>query len=469
MTPQHGDRSRALLRLLGVLPSQIAARWRASELIRPRLISILHLLSGNVGNLALMMASLALATRALQQHDFGIMVIVLAIGRVSERLIRFESWQPLVRFVALEEKAGDRDRIASLYAYGLLLDLGGSLTAALLSIGFAWLAGKAVGLRPDDVPLVAIYAVAIGCNVRGMASAALRLAGRFRSLAYVQLVSCLVRLGLSGALLVLGAGLTGFIIAWTVSQVLDAILFNVLGFRALHDGGIPNPLRADRRHLARRFPGFMQFAVTTNVSSMMRTITHEMDTLMVSTFAGAATAGLYYLSRRIAKVAQTAGEMIQTVIYPDLARLWNQGDGAAFRRVVTMLQAGLAGIACCAIAACWLIGKPAVGAAFGPGYAESYPMLLIQLFAVLLTLHSAPSRSALLAMNRPAEVLLASMLSTGLFVVTAVTLIPRHGGIGANIAHVVAALLIAGLLDVAFWRGVRTRKASAMSSMGADA
>lgn len=469
MRPVSTDGPRAFMRSVRFDPARLALRWRQSELVRPRLISILHLLSGSLGNVTLMMASLAVATRALHQHDFGVMVVVLSIGRVCERLIRFESWQPLVRFVALEEQHGDQDRIASLYAYGLLLDLGGSLAAALLSVGFAYVAGTAVGLRPEDVPLVAIYAVAIAFNVRGMASAALRLAGRFRILAYVQLVSCLVRLALSGALLMLGAGLAGFILVWTVSQILDAVLFNMLGFAALRRSGIPSPLRADRRHLAQRFPGFMRFAVTTNVSSMMRTMTHEMDTLLVSTFAGAATAGLYYLSRRIAKVAQTAGDMIQTIIYPDLARLWTHGDGASFRRVVTMLQAGLAGIACFAIAACWLIGKPAIGAAFGPGYADSYPMLLIQLFAVLLTLHSAPSRSALLAMNRPGAVLMASVLSTGLFLLTAFALIPKHGGIGANIAHVAAALLIAALLDIAFWRGVRKRPRRASKPLGADA
>jgi O-antigen/teichoic acid export membrane protein len=447
---------------------RVLAAWRTSTLLRPHLISILHLLSGSLGNMLLTMASLAIVTRTLSPHEFGIMVVVLSIGRVCERLIRFESWQPLVRFVAAEEMGGDTGRVASLYAYGLMLDLSAAFVAALLSIAVAVVAGSAVGLDPADVGLVVIYAGAIACNARGMASAALRMNGKFRILAYAQLASCLVRLALAVALLASGGGLVAFVIVWTFSQVLDALLLNVLALGALRHSGVPSPLKADRRSLHRRFPGFIRFALSTNLSSMMRAVTHEMDTLLVSMFAGAGAAGLYYLSRRIAKVAQTAGDMIQTVVYPDLARLWSRHDGGEFKRVVAMLQLGLAGMAGAALGACWIIGRPALEFAFGDTFGDSYPMLLVQLFAVLLTLHSAPARSALLAMNRPGYVLGASIVSTCLFAVTAVACIPANGGVGANVAHVVAAFATAALMDFAFWRVRRRARMPIVPALQSD-
>lgn len=428
--------------------------WRDSDLVRPRLISIVHLLSGSLANMLLMMLSLAIATQTLGLQEFGVMVVVLAIGRVCERLIRFESWQPLVRFVAAEEKKGDRDRVASLYAYGLILDVIAALGAAMLSVAFAWVARSFVGLDDKNVDLVAIYAFAIAFNVRGMASAALRLSGQFRVLAYVQLSSCSFRLGLSALLFVTGGGLTAFVLVWTASQILDSLLFNFLGLRALRSNGIPSPLRADRRRLPQRFPGFLRFAFSTNLTSTMNTLMYEMDTLLVSAFAGPAVAGLYYLARRIAKMAQTVGDLIQTVIYPDLARLWSQADAAAVRKVVTMLQLGLASVALTAIGVCWLIGRPALVFVFGPEFADSHSMLLVQLLAVVLTLHCGPARSALLAMNRPTHVLAAHILSTGVFLVIVFQLIAPYGAIGANIAHVTAAFVLAVIIDVAFWRGM---------------
>lgn len=437
------------------LLTRALARWRGSAFVRSRVISILHLLSGNFGGVVIMMASLAIATHALGQTEFGIMAVVLSIGRVCERMLRFESWQPLVRFVAAEENAADGDRLASLYAYGFILDVSSAVVAAGLSVVVAWAAGPMFGLDRNHVYLVAIYACAIAFNWRGMASAALRLAGQFRVLAYVQLFAFTLRLLLALLLLRLGAGIGWFMTIWAGSQILDALLFNYLGLQTLRRSGIPSPLRANLGNLTERFPGFMRFAISTNLSSTLRTMTHEMDTLLVSTFAGPSAAGLYYISRRIAKVAQSAGDMIQTVIYPDLARMWTQLGKAAMGQLVLFLQATLATMALSAVGICALFGRTALDLVFGPGFADSYPMLIAQLLAVMLTLHGAPARSALLAMNRPSYVLVTSLVATICFFLAAFLLIPHYGGLGANFAHIAFGATTVVLLDFAFWHGLK--------------
>ncbi|MFK4870788.1 lipopolysaccharide biosynthesis protein [Novosphingobium sp. ZW T3_23] len=447
--------SKVLARRHTSLAERLRPRGGGIEMLKPHLASIGHLLSGNFGGVMIMMASLAIATRSLGQEQFGIFAVILSIGRVCERLIRFESWQPLVRFVAAEEEKGDMGRISSLYAYGLLLDVGSALIAAVMSVVVGWLAGDLIGLGRGNIDLVAIYACAIACNPRGMSSAALRLSGRFRTLAYVQLASFVARFFLAVLLYILDADLVWFVLVWTVSQIFDSALFNLLGFRALSDTGVPSPLKADRRNLPARFPGFMRFAISTNLSSTLRTMTHEMDTLLVSTFAGPGAAGLYYLSRRIARVAQTAGDMIQTVIYPDLARLWSKVGPGKMGQLVSMLQLSLAAIALGALGACWLIGRPAIELVFGPGFSDSYELLLIQLVAVLLTLHTTPARAALLAMNRPTFVLITSFVSAAAFFAAAFVLIPRFGALGANYAHIAFGVANLILLDTAFWRGLR--------------
>lgn len=221
--------------------ASLRERWQRSTLIRPRLVSLAHLMSGSLGAAVLMMATLAIATRALGTQAFGTFVIVLTISRTCERLVRFESWQPLIRFVAAEEENASPERLASLYAYGLLLDIASALGAALLAVIVALVAGPLLGLDGDARFLVAIYALAIAGNLRGMASAALRLAGRFRVLAYVQLAAVLLRLTLACLLYVLGREITEFVVAWTVSQLFDSLLFNALGLRTLKQTGIPSP------------------------------------------------------------------------------------------------------------------------------------------------------------------------------------------------------------------------------------
>lgn len=425
------------------------------QLLRQRLESLLHLLGGNVGIAIIMFGSISLAARALGPTDFGAFVLVLAIGRVSERILRFESWQPLVRFVANEETSADGQKIARLYAYGLLLDVSAAAAAAIVAVFAGFVIGPLIGLESDQTVLVAIYALAIACNIRGMPSAALRMAGKFKTLAYVQAVSGLARLAIALILLMNGVGLFGFVVLWTAMQILDAAVFNMFGFRSMRDQGIPSLLSVSWRGLKESFPGFLKFAFSTNLSSTLRTLTHEADTLLVGFFVGPAGAGLYFLARRIAKVAQQVGDLVQMVAYPDLARLWARADREDFSRVVRWVQLVLGGFAVAAIIGVWLFGRQILDLAFGAEFVAAYPLLIAQLVAVLLILHAAPSRSALLAMNRPTFVLGVAVFSTAIFFATALIAIPQFGAIGANFAHIAFGLATAVLLDAAIWRNLR--------------
>ncbi|MEW9857028.1 lipopolysaccharide biosynthesis protein [Novosphingobium sp. M1R2S20] len=410
---------------------------------RVRLIAIGHLLSGNFLSAALMLVSIAIAARVLGPERYGIMVMVLSFSRLVERVLRFESWQALIRFAAQEEQESDSKRQSRLYAYGLLLDIGAAALAALASIGLALIGQALFGIEPLHVELVAIYAVALLLNLGGVPTAALRLAGQFRLLAYAQLVANVLRIGLAALCAGIGAGLIGFITAWTVAQAAGSLIIFALGMRALKGSGIPSPFKARLGGLHRQFPGFLSFACSTNLSLTLRVITTEADSLFVGTVAGAPAAAIYHLAKRFAKVAMQVAAQVQAVIYPDVARMWARGNVVGFRRATYNAQVALALVGILMLVGAAVIGPFVLRAGPGESYMSTYPLLLAQLVSVILTLYAAPSRSALLAMNDSWHVLKVSLFGTALFTVIAVTTVPRLGAIGANLAHVALGAFIA--------------------------
>ncbi|EQB05468.1 sugar isomerase [Sphingobium quisquiliarum P25] len=428
---------------------------------RARLIAVGHLLSGNFINALIMLVSVAMAARSLGPATYGVMVLVLSYNRVVERIIRFESWQPLIRYAVQEENRGSMRRMQRLYCYGLMIDIGAAALAAVSAVVLALLFGPLFGLKSVHVQLVAIYSIATLFNVAGVPVAAMRLAGQFKMLAYAQVAGNVLRIAFAFYCMVAGAGVIGFMIAWTAAQVLGSVIVFWLGFRALRQTGIPNPLHARLKGLVKDFPGFFGFACSTNLSLTLRVITTEADSLFVGAVAGTSAAAVYYLAKRIAKVAMQVGAQVQAVIYPDVSRMWAKGNVQAFRATTLQVQAALFTVGAAMLAGAWLLGPLLIRMGPGEAYADAYILLLTQMIAVMLALHSAPSRSAMLAMNQSWLVLAISGLGTAVFVAVASYAVPHYGALGGNIAHVVLGVITAVLMDICWLRKSRRQQMAA--------
>src|SRR3546814_19489804 len=108
--------------------------------------------------------------------------------------------------------------------YGWGRGRGAAAVAAFGGGGLAWLFGPLFGLQPLHVELVAVYSVATLFNSAGVPTAALRLSGQFKMLAYAQVAGNVLRILLAFLCMVTHAGLVGFMVAWTASQALGSVL-----------------------------------------------------------------------------------------------------------------------------------------------------------------------------------------------------------------------------------------------------
>src|SRR3546814_8030815 len=101
---------------------------------------------------------------------------------------------------------------ARLYAFGLALDVAAAVAAALTAALLAVAAGSLFGLKGDYIGPILLSCVALGLNITGMPPAVLRLAGRFRPIAYAQILANLLRVGLCLGGLWWGGGLSCFVL-----------------------------------------------------------------------------------------------------------------------------------------------------------------------------------------------------------------------------------------------------------------
>jgi O-antigen/teichoic acid export membrane protein len=428
--------------------------FQSGRPLRGRLVNIGHMLSGNALASIFALIGLSIAMRALGPAQYGVLALVVSYGRVIERVTRFESWQPLIKYAAGLGSNPNPHELSRLYGFGFRLDASACIVAASSAVVLALVAGPWFHLSSETITLLLIYSVALLFNETGMPTAVLRMAGKFKAIAYTQVAGNAARIALCLIGAHYGLGLIYYCAVWAGCQVLTTAVIFTYAMVELHRRGCGNPIFVSCRGVTKQFPGILRFAWSSNLSMTIRSSANDLDVLVVGWLSDPISAGLYFFAKRFAKAVQQVNVQVQAILYPDVARLWAEKAYRKFLRATSQIQLLLGGGFFVVLLGVLAFGKLMIRYGPGEAYYAALPMLLVQIIAVGITTHAAPSRTALLAMGLQQSILKVVFLATLLFQVLLFVLVPAFGAMGANMAHVVLALVCAVSFDLTMRRGV---------------
>ncbi|WP_274629289.1 lipopolysaccharide biosynthesis protein [Arvimicrobium flavum] len=414
--------------------------WQAEEALRSRLVNVGHLLTGNLASSIVGMLSFVITARALGATDYGILALTYSYTRAVGWLFGSQSWQPLIKYGAELTGQEHHDDYRSLLKFGLVVDVLAAALSYVAAVGAALLFGDLAGIRGDTLNQVLIYSTALLFQINGLPTAILRLAGRFRLVAYSSVIGGVVRLVLCAAGLLAGWGLMFFVIAWAFSQIVGSIALLVLALIEARRQGVRRLLSAPLAGIRKRFDGLLRFTIGSNLELTIRSSANEFDTLLVGLLTDAAGAGFYHIAKRLGRLMLQIGVQVQAVVYPDAARLWAQGAVDEFRRTVFQTAVMLALFGAVMVVGTIVAVGPFLNLTIGAEFAAAAPLAIVQMIAVAITLTGSAHRTALLAMGKQPTVLKIVLVVTLLFHATAIATIPFIGAMGANVAHVVMAI-----------------------------
>ena len=93
-----------------------------------------------------------------------------------------------------------------------------------------------------------------------------------------------------------------------------------------------------------------------------------------------------------------------------------------------------------------IVGRPLLGAMFGPDFAGAYPILLVLVAIPLIGVLSFPLPSMLYALDRPDAPLKARLIGTALYLAIVVPMTLQWEAVGAAAAYVISyAVMVATL------------------------
>ena len=359
---------------------------RAKDGLYRRLRRNMAYLAGGTGAAALLgMVAVAFNARALTAREFGMLVLLQTSVLTLRGLFSLLTQQPVIHIGSEALDQGDRARLGRVIGLALLYDIGGALAATALGVAGLLLGGEAIGITDDVRSYSLVFAAAIPFMGYLTANGIFRLLDRFDVMSAIQSSSAVVLAGAAAALYATEAPFAAY--AWTWAIYLAAAaqvpLWTALWLARRHRIPVSFDLsgvsRADRGKVS-------AYCWSSWGNTLVDTVRGQGDSLLVGAMVSVEAAGFYNVAKQVAGVLRKVTDIYSSATFPEIATLRARGDLASSRQLRRRLIlagaiAGLAGIVGIAV-----VGRPLLGAVFGPAFIAGYGALVLLVGAAGLQL-----------------------------------------------------------------------------------
>jgi len=372
----------------------------------------------------------------LGPEQFGTLVLIHTYVLVVAGVVKFRSWQAVIRYGAgclAPERKGDFQKLLK---FTTLLDFGSGIVGALVAFAFAPVAGKWMGWDADTTALATSYGWLILFMIEATPTGVLRLFDRFNLLAFQSIVTPFLRLVGVTAAYFAGAGLAEFVVVWFVSAAAGRLVLLVLGWAELVRQKMLAGIDFSVSGLSKPHKGLWRFVLFTNFNASVELIVGHATTLVVGGVLGTAEAGLFKIAQEFTKALAKPTQLLAQTVFPDIAKLWAEGKDRKVGKLV--LRAGL-------VAGCAATGIFAFLAAFGeqileltvgPEYLAAFGVMVLLALSKALSVFGFPLTPALYAMGYAGQVLRIRIMIALVYIPILFILLNEMSVAGAGVARI---------------------------------
>lgn len=248
-------------------------------------------------------------------------------------------------------------------------------------------------------------------------------------------------LGVRALLISRGASVTAFAVVVVFERLTAALVVMTWAFRRHPPGRLGFDASLARAMVKESWPVW--------ISALLTTLYQKVDLVFVAQWRDAAEAGVYAAATRITELWWSISMVIATAVLPDLVSTRQRSEESYHRALRKYFDASVA-LSLSAAVVMSFVARPLVQLLFGPSYADSASILVIQFWAgIFVYLSVARSRHLITSGRRLVELWFA-LGGVVLNLAANVILIPRYGAIGAAWAGLITQAGVAMGLPLLF-------------------
>jgi O-antigen/teichoic acid export membrane protein len=415
-------------------------RWFSDGVFRSVIRNASYLGSAKLLGAPLSLIALACAGHGLTALFFGTLMVIHTYATGAGALVKFQTWQFIVRYAAPALHRGDeafaRDTIR--FAFGL--DIASGLIGMVGAMALLpWLAGY-FDIHGQNLALALFYCTLVPTMSAATATGVLRVLDRFDLIGAQQLATPALR-AIGGVISYFGhLGFFGFVVTWYVGDIAGDLILWAMAVRELRCRDMLDALRPGLFGTARRLPDAWSFVWTTNIAHSVYSAWGPLSNLVVASMLGPVAAGLYKIAGTLLDSTSKPAELLSRGFYPEIMRLdpdsrqpWQLGIR------VGLIAGGIGLIVALAI---MFGGRPVIGLIFGRKYLDAFSLLSLMTWSLVISMASFPLESLLYMVGRQKAALAAQASAVVIYLGGLVVLTRFYGLTGAGIAYLGGTLIV---------------------------
>ncbi|MXP25415.1 oligosaccharide flippase family protein [Altererythrobacter indicus] len=413
--------------------------WFADGVLRTIIRNAWYLASSKLVGALLGLIALACAGRGLTPALFGTLVLIHAYANGVGAVVKFQTWQLIVRFGAPALARGDVDELRDATGFAFGLDIVSGLIGMAGGLILLPFLAHSFGIGSENLGIAMFYCTLIPTMIAATPTGILRVLDKFDQLAAQQLVTPLIR-SIGAAITYFGDfGFVGFVLTWYIGDLAGDLCLWVMSVRELRRKGIHKALHPGLLGPAKRLPGAWNFAWTTNVSHSIWAAWGPISNLIVGALLGPASAGLFKVAATFFDSASKPADLMSRSFYPEIMRLDPTGQHPWQLAIRSAFISGAIGFLILLLV--MVGGAPLIGLVFGKHYIEAFDLLQLMTVSLIVTMASFPLESLLFMAGRQRSAMFAEGAAVLCYAGFLVALTHLFGLNGAGFAYIVGICL----------------------------
>ncbi len=279
---------------------------------------------------------LNLGTNAIILHSFGaadlgMLMLLVAYIRLFAEVVKFESWQAVLRFGVIAQDRGEDNQLRRLIGLALSVDFVTMLLAIIASILLIPYAAGWFGWNDQITSVAPWFMILIVFVTNATPNGVLRLFDRVEIIALQHGINAMVRFVLVMGAVILGGSVLHLAWAWFIAFAISGSVTMLVCAYELIKRDLRPLISLRWRKTGRIFPGIWHFLMMSNLISSGPLLVTHVTTLFVGAQLGSAQAAVLNLARQIASGITTPARLLGPLMLPDYSRLSGRGDWTGLR------------------------------------------------------------------------------------------------------------------------------------------